>query len=311
MNSERENPLICRVKPPLRRGAFTVLELIVAMGVVGALVALLMPALMAAREAARRTTCGSQLREIGVAIQHYHDRAGALPGAWRPAVHDPQFAYGWATQILPDLEQSDRWRRLSFQDRPATSADGELDSLPLLVCPSDITEPAFDLWEEAEVDGAAEASATNRDSDGTSPRRLLTLPTASYQGVFGTVEADDADEAARDSDSPFGDGSVIHDRKVRLADLERGLSNTLLVGERTMAMVPSTWLGVDLRGEDAACRLVGSAMTRPNCAECDECEFGSRHPGGALFAWADGHVSLVNDGVESIAYQMLAKRSAE
>jgi prepilin-type processing-associated H-X9-DG protein len=95
---------------------------------------------------------------------------------------------------------------------------------------------------------------------------------------------------------------------VRYADLERGQSHTLLVGERTTAMVPSTWLGVDFRGEDAACRLVGSAITTPSCETCDECEFGSRHSGGSNFAWADGHVTLVDDNIDPAEYQQLAKR---
>jgi prepilin-type processing-associated H-X9-DG protein len=86
------------------------------------------------------------------------------------------------------------------------------------------------------------------------------------------------------------------------------MSRTLVVGERTMARVPSTWLGVDLRGEDAACRLVGSAMTHPNCRECDECEFASRHAGGANFLWADGRVDLLSEAIDSAEYRRLARR---
>lgn len=312
MDAKPHDHCICAGGSTGARRGFTVLELIVAMGIVGMLIALLLPALMAARESGRRVTCGTHLREIGVAMQQYHDRAGRLPLAWRPADNDHQFAYGWATQILPDLEQSNRWRQLSFRDRPGALPENSPDSLPVLLCPSDITEPVFELWEEMGAHNAAAAVASVGNGSAVEPaHRLITLPTANYQGVYGTVEADEADEAPRNTGSSFGDGSVIHDGKVRWADLERGLSNTLIVGERTMAMVPSTWLGVDLRGEDAACRLVGSAMTRPNCGECDECEFSSRHAGGSLFAWADGHVAIVNDDVDSITYQQLAKRSVE
>ena len=296
-------------KPAAYRYAFTVLELLISMGVVGMLIGLLMPALMAARESARRATCASNLRQIGAAVHGYHDRAGQLPSAWRPAANDLRFAYGWATQILPELEQSDRWRQLSFQDRPAAISENTFVSPPLLGCPSDITEPVFDLWEESDAHDEVSAVKLRDDSaEGESLHRLMVLPTANYLGVFGTVEAD---EAPFHSSSSFGDGSLIHNGKVRWADLQRGLSNTLLVGERTMAMVPSTWLGVDFRGEDAACRLVGSAMTRPNCGECDECEFSSRHVGGAAFAWADGHVAMVSDDIDPVAYQQIARRDAE
>ena len=75
-----------------------------------------------------------------------------------------------------------------------------------------------------------------------------------------------------------------------------------------MARAPSTWLGVDVLGEDAECRLVGSAITRPNCEECDECEFDSRHPGGVNFLWADGRVGLVSDSVDTAVYRQSSQR---
>jgi prepilin-type processing-associated H-X9-DG protein len=134
------------------------------------------------------------------------------------------------------------------------------------------------------------------------PVSLIRLPAANYLGVFGTVEADESFPA------PAGDGTIVASRAVRFADLERGQSHTLIVGERTAAVAPSTWFGVDFRGEDAACRLVGSAITAPNCGSCDECEFGSRHAGGANFAWADGHVALLPDDIDTHEYQLLAKR---
>jgi prepilin-type processing-associated H-X9-DG protein len=129
--------------------------------------------------------------------------------------------------------------------------------------------------------------------------------------VFGVAEADEAYDPHAISDPLFGEGCIVHNQRIRLTSLDRGLSHTLLIGERTMAMVPSTWLGVDLRGQDSTCRLVGSAITHPNCSSCDECEFGSRHAGGAVFAWADGHVALVSEDVDSIAYQQLAQRSVQ
>lgn len=290
-----------------RRSGFTVLELLVVTSVIGSLIALIMPALMVAREAARRVTCASHLRELGTALHQYHDRSGQLPLAWRPTRQDVRFAYGWATQILPELEQSDLSRQLQTKVRPTSTANSTIPPMPLLICPSDIIEPVFELWEE--VENRAEESEEAPIDEPSRP--IMTLPTANYQGVFGTVEADEAEEARANGSLSFGDGPLVHDRKVRWTDLERGVSNTLLVGERTMAMVPSTWLGIDFRGEDAACRLVGSAMTRPNCAECDECEFSSRHPGGSAFAWADGRVTLINDEIDSLTYQQLAQRAAE
>lgn len=287
-----------------RTAAFTVLELLVSIGILAALVALVLPAMMAAREAARRATCTNNLKQVATAIHLSHDRAGYLPHAWHVAEDDPQFGYGWMTEILPELEQTALSQRLVSRTRPGDLGSTASARLPLAVCPSDISEPVFDL--KASSSMAHAALAEGSDDVSSPPLVVMSLPTANYQGVFGTVEADEVyEEPAR---LVIGDGPLVHDRRMTWANLERGLSCTLLVGERTMAMAPSTWLGVDFRGDDATCRLVGSAMTQPNCVECDECEFSSRHPGGASFAWADGRVTLIADDVDSLAYQQFAKR---
>lgn len=291
----------------LRRG-FTVLELLIAIGMITMLLALLLPAVMAAREAARRTTCVNHLRQVGLAFQSHHDQVGCLPAAWQLTKSDKSFAYGWATRVLPYLEKEVLAKRFDYDARPTLAIEDITH--PSFICPSDIIEPAFDLWSEPSSDESHETMSAEA-SDGGSAEPIMQLPSASYQGVFGTAEADEAYEPFALANASFGEGSVVHNRRVRFADLERGLSNTLLVGERVMAMVPSTWLGVDLRGEDSTCRLVGSAITRPNCTPCDECEFGSRHAGGAQFAWADGHVSLVSDDVDSATYQQMALRDSQ
>jgi prepilin-type processing-associated H-X9-DG protein len=293
----------------------TVLELLVAVGVIATLAALLLPALMAAREAARRTQCVNQLRQLGVATHLVHDRTGVLPPAWRPAPRDPRFAYGWATALLADLEQTAVQRSLPADHRPELSlSQAAAISLPTLQCPSDIVEPTFELTAEEEYEDEHKAVVGAAPRDALEPSGAaylapyLQLPTASYVGVFGTVEADDFEHQPLAARADYGDGPLVHGRSIDLADLERGASQTLLIGERTMATVPSTWLGVDLGGLDAACRVTGSAMTTPNCTDCDECEFTSRHAGGANFVWADGHVELVADDVDSGVYRQSARR---
>jgi prepilin-type processing-associated H-X9-DG protein len=90
--------------------------------------------------------------------------------------------------------------------------------------------------------------------------------------------------------------------------MERGQSNTLLVGERTASQCSSAWIGFAVAGEDAAARVVGCAATAPNNPNADESEFSSRHPGCANFLWADGHVSAIANSVDSQAYRCLAQR---
>ena len=288
----------------------TVLELLVVMSIIGLLVALLLPAIMHARESARRMLCTSHLRQVGIAIHSHHDRERQLPAAWELAKEDPEFAYGWASQLLPEIEQSSMDAILNPNERPSqltSLSAAEQMVLPLLLCPSDIAEPSFELVESDEDEGSDPALplAMGRATS----RTLIYLPTTNYVGVYGTVEADDFDEYVGPEGIPYGDGSVINGRRVRFADLQRGLSNTMLVGERKMAAVPSSWLGIDLRGDDAECRLVGSAMTGPNCDACDECEFSSRHAGGSNFLWADGRVTIISKFIDPILYQESAKRN--
>jgi prepilin-type processing-associated H-X9-DG protein len=204
--------------------------------------------------------------------------------------------------LLPYLEQAtlsdslDCWVPITS---PSVASARET-SLGIMLCPSDIAEPSFALYvEEEDADNARHAlSRSTRASS-----LIAHLPTANYLGVFGTIEPDDTFPA------PAGDGVFVAHQAVRFDDLRRGLSRTLVVGERTMAMVPSTWLGISFRGEDAACRLVGSAITTPNCDPCDECEFSSRHAGGANFLWADGHVGLIPKQTDSAEYRRLARRA--
>lgn len=286
----------------VERRAFTVLELLVTASIISCLVALLLPAIMSARESARRLQCSSNLRELGIAVQHYHDGARKLPSAWFQA-SDGTTGYGWALDVLPFMEQPVLKGKVARQ-APILAAQNDLlrnTDLPIMRCPSDISEATFELFAETSHSDH-DSEPESGDSDSELEISLVRLPAANYVGVYGTLEADETFPA------PSGDGPIISDRKVRLADLERGQSHTLIIGERTMAMAPSTWFGVNFQGEDAACRLVGSAITAPNCEPCDECEFASRHAGGANFAWADGHVSLVPDDVDSREYRQLAQR---
>ena len=103
--------------PGRRRSGMTVLELLVAMGVISTLTTLILPAVQSAREAARRTQCCNQLKQLGLALHGYHEQWQSLPAAWQfERTGNSQF--GWAVPLLPLLEQQavsrqvDRGRRL-------------------------------------------------------------------------------------------------------------------------------------------------------------------------------------------------------
>jgi prepilin-type N-terminal cleavage/methylation domain-containing protein/prepilin-type processing-associated H-X9-DG protein len=284
---ERRNSL----SSPSRRG-FTVLELLTVIGIVSTLAAIVLPAVGSAREAARRIQCVNQLKQVGIALHGYHEVCRSFPPGWQWESTN-QSAYGWAVPLLPYLEQNSIYEHTNrdVQITAPSNAKSRTTSIELLLCPSDLTEPTFMLTWEDETTGEY--------------RPLFELPTASYFGVFGTSEPDDID----DPNPPVGEGTFIETQSIRLANLQRGPSNTIIVGERTMARVPATWLGISRDGADATCRLTGNVRVSPNCDLCDECEFSSRHPGGSNFLWGDGRVSLVAQTIDSREYQRMSRRT--
>ena len=125
----------------LRRG-FTLIEVLVVIAVIGLLVALLLPAVQAAREAARRMQCGNNLRQIGLALQGYHDAVGSLPWGQGP--------FGWndwgaVALSLPYLEQNVLFNGINFSSdlfpaQPGCPANSTAQgrTLAVLICPSDV-----------------------------------------------------------------------------------------------------------------------------------------------------------------------------
>ncbi len=290
------------------RSAFTVLELMVTAAAIFLLLGLLLPAVMSVRESARQMECSNHLRQIGLAIQSYHQQARRLPAAWSSPSRSDRFVEAWSSSILPQLEQQACAERLRNSEPAAWYRHAERVAelhLPIFLCPSDITEPFFALSYSDERDHGRLLSADARAvAVGGAPFSEATyLPSANYVGVYGTVEADEFEMAVITVGQTYADGSIIDNTRVRLDDLQHGTAHTLLVGERTMAKVPSTWWAVDLDGDDAGCRVAGSAITHPNCEVCDECEFSSRHPGGSMFLWGDGHVTLINESIDTELYR--------
>jgi prepilin-type processing-associated H-X9-DG protein len=271
----------------------------VTISIIALLAALLLPALGMARESARRVQCVDHQREVGIALHNHHISKRSLPTGWK-FDSSSQSAFGWAVPALSYLgevslsEQIDCVRPLGDpRHDPARET-----VLEVMLCPSDITEPTFMLY-EAKEEGGDELPSLRQTAN--VPAELMRLPTANYVGVFGTLEPDDEIPA------PVGDGAFLENRSVRFREFQRGLSDTIIVGERTMAQVPSTWFGVALAGEDAAARLVGATLEGINNPLADECDFSSRHPGGANFLFGDGHVRFISESIDLWEYHRLAR----
>jgi prepilin-type processing-associated H-X9-DG protein len=271
----------------LPRRALTILELLVVISSISVLASILLPAVQSARESARNLECGNHLRQIGMACHSYADSHRWLPPGWQLDA-TRRWAYGWAGNLLNLIEepalqsQIDRTRPMD-QLNPVVRSTTPL----LFLCPSDLGDPVFPMFAEIGDHGThAQESADV----------LINLPRANYVGVFGTTDPDDVQ-------GQTGTGVFIQDRAHRFQDMLRGTSHVMMVGERTTRKVPSTWLGFAVEGEDAGGRIVGYADLGLNRDDADECEFDSRHPGHANFAWADGHVSGVQADIDREVYK--------
>jgi prepilin-type processing-associated H-X9-DG protein len=275
-----------------RAPAVTILELLVVMTSITSLTSLLLPAVLASREAGRDRHCAHQLGKIGAGLHAYEEIHGALPAGWSLETSKSS-GYGWAAAILPQLDEESLQGQIDFS-RPIqeVSAAVRTQTPTIYLCPSDHGGRDFPLFAELGAPGANAQQST---------KMLVTLPRANYMGVFGVIEPD---EVPGDS----GEGVFVEGRRFRYEEITRGLSHVTLLGERTTRKLPSTWLGVAMAGEDAGGRIVGCANEGPNGADTDECEFDSRHYGHVNFAWVDGHVSSVQNDIDPNIYQQFAKR---
>jgi len=326
-----------------RRPGFSLVEMLVVIAILAMLLALLVPAVQSARESARRVQCGSNLRQIGIAVHVRQDVRNQLPttvtsgtvGFWD--MFDPRTgtSHSWIVQILPFLEEQTLFDRFEldrnlFDPLAASEAGPEAARPAILVCPSD--------------DAGSEAFSDDQLTAGRPCGRGNYAAWASpyhveYQHRYPAVLA-------------WRGGPA------RLADVTDGLQNTLMASEvragRTAADARGAWavgwngasvLAYDMHhdGDDAGpfrhSWLSLGHTQRPNVGDpninvdvlyaCPDPEAAarrrmpcatwspwgtwhylssgprSRHPGGVQSLWADGHVTFLEDGVDEIAMAYL------
>ena len=207
-----------------RRRAFTLVELLVVIAIIGILIALLLPAVQAAREAARRSQCTNNLKQIGLALQNYHDTYNRIPALRGGTAGTNPWNNGNNGQLsawiglLPFMEQGPLWEKISKGDStyppfgPAAwsaSFAPFRQQVPALLCPSD---PA----------------GTNRDPNSTQGR-------TNYMFSVGDTMNDNAYGETR--------GVFAGQRWRRFADITDGLSNTIALAERAISNGDNKILG--------------------------------------------------------------------
>ncbi len=289
----------------LRRSGFTLVELLVVISIIGVLMALLLPAVQAAREAARSASCKNSMRQVGLALHNYHDIHQRLPPGWIGDAPEGVPGWGWTVSILPQLEQGalhDNVIRRNLPISDAVNQQAREHILPILICASDPNPKRFQLGTGGEEHGHEHEEegdeAHHHSVDDGAPMFLVSR--SNYVGVFGTNEVED--EPAN------GNGTFYFLSSTRFADITDGLSNTLVVGERGARFGGSLWQGVVPEANEAMVRVVGVGDHSPNHRDHHFDDFSSYHPGGVHFVGGDGSVRRIDDSIDTLVYQALLTR---
>jgi prepilin-type N-terminal cleavage/methylation domain-containing protein/prepilin-type processing-associated H-X9-DG protein len=303
----------------IRRG-FTLIELLVVIAIIAVLIGLLLPAVQKVRESAARLQCKNNLKQIGLALNNYHDRAEGFPPGYcsnlQPGTQPSSPGgdctwneigpgWGWGAYLLNDLEQNNLSRQIRFDldiKDPANAA-ARTTTLKVFICPSEPRPMNFEV-----VDAYGNP--------------LVAVAHSSYVGMNGAPNG-------VTSDAFDNNGAFLRNTRLRIKDITDGLSNTLFIGERCTNMSNTTWTGAvrgavtpDLRYPDTPdqlanaegdCALVlchGSTVHLPNNPLVKDADAtASFHTNGVNFLFGDGSVQSINSGINPYVYQALCTRN--
>jgi prepilin-type N-terminal cleavage/methylation domain-containing protein len=279
--------------PLVGKRAFTLVELLVVIAIIGILVSLLLPAVQAAREAARRTECVNNLTQLGLAVHNYEFQFETLPPGVTdikgPIRNEPQGLHvSWIVKILPYMEELPLSRHFdqSAGAYAAVNAPVRINVIPILICPSDAGE---------ELNEAKTAADTT------------------YAGCYHDVEA------PIDTDNH---GLLFLNSAVRFADIFDGSSKTILLGEHLMNKDSLGWVSgtrATLRNTSTVAEPHPKFSPNPPVSNEDSPEsksgslfvggFGSYHPGIANFSFADGSTRVISDNIDHAVLKLLGNRA--
>ena len=299
---------------PCRRG-LTLIELLVVIAIIVMLIALLLPAVQAAREMARRARCMNNLKQIGLAMHHYHDAVGGFPPGYVSLVpgHQPtdlEFGpgWGWGTMVLPFIEQTPLYDAVNFNlpIPDPSSQTVRASNLSVYLCPSS--------------DGAGPI----RLSDSSGKSLVNDLSPGQYVASAGQFQV---------ADWPSDNNGVFfRNSRVGLRDITDGSSLTMMAGERSRTISDATWVGVVPSAafctkparDYEECRpsyamvLAHTGPTPPggytwvvvpNSKSAAADNFWSLHPGGCNFVFCDGSVRFLKETIDAEVFRSLSTRA--
>ncbi|HTN75548.1 MAG TPA: DUF1559 domain-containing protein [Pirellulaceae bacterium] len=298
--------------------AFTLVELLVVIAVIGVLIALLMPAVGAARESSRRVQCRNNLKQIGIAVHLYHNTHKMLPkgGAGMANLNIPaamaRWQLSWGSSILPGLEQMNLYDSIN-QKVPYLHADNLLPGQQMVsvyLCPS---APQQDkLKPNGDTPSSAVKYAKTDYGGNWGERALRCYPSTNCQNNYSDV----GDKTGA------GRGVLLFSMEPNLpmARIFDGTSNTILVGEAPEGL-HSIWIG-HKNAFDQSAPINAQAEAKPIWQSCGNvfktkrgsfCDYGqefhSYHSGGAQFVFVDGSARLISDEIDVKLFSALLSRA--